>query len=59
MDIAAMSVMMHQASLQSAVSVSVVKMAINNGAEMATQITDMMNNMAVDTNRGMNIDVRA
>lgn len=59
MDIAAMSVIMHQASLQSAVSVSVMKMAMNSGAEMSTQMTDMMSNMAVDTSKGMNIDVRA
>lgn len=54
-----MSVMMHQASLQNAVSVSVMKMAMNSGTEMATQMTDMMSNMAVDTSKGMNIDVRA
>lgn len=59
MDIVAMSVMMHQASLQSAVSVSVMKMAMNSGTEMATQMTGMMSNMAVDTSKGMNIDVKA
>ncbi|MCE5220761.1 MAG: YjfB family protein [Clostridium sp.] len=59
MDIAAMSVGMHQASLQSAVSISVMKLAMNNGIETATQITDMMSNMAVDTSRGNNIDARA
>ena len=58
MDIATMSVGMHQASLQSAVSISVMKLAMNNGVEAATQITDMMTNMAADTNRGTNIDVR-
>lgn len=59
MDIAAMSIIMHQASLQSAVSISVTKMAMNNQTETAAQMTEMMENMAVDTGRGSNIDVRA
>lgn len=58
MDIAAMSIDMKQASLQSLVSVSVMKMAMNSGAEMSTQMTEMINNMAVDTSRGTNIDTR-
>ena len=58
MDIAAMSIGMHQASIQSAVSISVMKMAMNSGTETATQMTDMMSNMAVDTSKGTNIDVR-
>jgi hypothetical protein len=58
MDIAAMSISMGQASLQSAVSVSVMKMAMKNGTEIATQMTDLMSNMAIDTSRGSNIDVR-
>jgi len=59
MDIAAMSIGMHQASLQSAVSISVMKMAMNSETETATQMTDMMSNMAVDTSKGTNIDARA
>ncbi len=59
MDIATMSIGMEQASLQSAVSVSVMKMAMNSGTEIATQMTDIMSNMAADTSRGTNIDVRA
>lgn len=58
MDIAAMSISMEQASLQSAVSVSLMKMAMNSGTEIATQMTDLMSNMAIDTSRGNNIDVR-
>ena len=39
MDIAAMSISMHQASLQSAVSISVMKIDMNSGVEaVATQI---------------------
>lgn len=58
MDIAAMSINMGQASLQSAVSVSLMKMAMNSGTEIATQMTELMSNMAIDTSRGNNIDVR-
>lgn len=61
MDIAEMSICMHQSALQNAVSISVMKMAMNSNVESATtQITDMMNNsnIAVDTSRGTNIDVR-
>lgn len=59
MDIGAMSVGMHQASLQNAVSISVMKIAMNSRTEIATQITDMISNMAVDTSKGANIDTRA
>lgn len=61
MDIAQMSVGMHQISLQNAVSIAVMKMDMNRGVEAATtQIADMMNsNMAIDTSKGTNIDVRA
>lgn len=58
MDIAAMSISMNQAFIQSAVSVSLMKMAMNNGFEIANQMTDMISNMAVDTSKGTNIDVR-
>lgn len=58
MDIGAMSIGMHQASLESAVSISVMKMAMNKGIEAATQMTDMISNMAVDTSKGINIDIR-
>jgi len=58
MEIGTMSIGMHQASLQNAVSISVMKLAMNSGSEAATQMTDMMKNMAVDTSKGTKIDVR-
>lgn len=58
MDIEAMSVYMHQAALQNAVSISVMKLAMNARDEMATQMTDMISTMAVDPTRGINIDAR-
>lgn len=59
MDIAAMSIGMHQASLQNAVSISLMKMSMNNQVQSASQMTEMMSNMAVDTTKGTHIDVRA
>lgn len=59
MDIGAMSMVMNQASTQSAVSVSVMKMAMNSQEDTAVQMANMMSNMAVDTTKGTNIDVRA
>ncbi|MBD7911722.1 YjfB family protein [Clostridium sp. Sa3CVN1] len=59
MDIGALSMYMSQSSTQNAVSTSVLKMAMNNGEEMATQMTDMIGKMAVDTSKGNIIDVRA
>lgn len=56
MDIAAMSVYLSQASVQSAASISVLKMAMNSSTENATQMTEMMSNMAVDPTRGTIID---
>ncbi|NRY60031.1 YjfB family protein [Clostridium beijerinckii] len=58
MDIGGMSIIMHQVSLQSAVSISVAKMAMNNEINTANEMTNMMNNVAVDTSRGTAIDVR-
>jgi len=59
MDIGALSIGMQQYSLATAVSTSLLKIAMNNGSEIATQMTDMMSNMAVDTSRGTTIDARA
>lgn len=56
MDIAAMSMNLSQTSVQDAASVSVLKMAMNNSSETATQMTEMM---AIDTTRGSVIDARA
>lgn len=59
MDIGTMSMAMNQSSLQSAVSVSVLKMAMNSEAQASNQISKIMDNAAVDETRGSKIDVRA
>jgi hypothetical protein len=59
MDIGALSMIMSQSRLQQSVGIEVMKMAMNTGKENATQITEMMKNVAIDTNVGQNLDVRA
>jgi len=59
MDIGALSMVMSQARVQQSVGIEVMKMAMNTGKENSTQMTDMMKNVAIDTNVGQNLDVRA
>jgi hypothetical protein len=59
MDIGALSMIMSQSRVQQSVGIEVMKMAMNTGKENATQMTDMMENVAVDTSVGQNLDVRA
>ena len=59
MDIGRMSMSMSQGALASAVQLSLMKMQMNTGEEMAAGMTDMLNNMAVDTTKGVNLDVKA
>ncbi len=56
MDIAAASIGMHQATLQNAVQLSVMKMTMDNSNVLNNQMTEMIDNMAVDTNLGSNLD---
>ena len=59
MDVGRMSMSMSQGALASAVQLSLMKMQMNTGEEMAAGMTDMLNNMAVDTTKGVNLDVKA
>ena len=59
MDIAALSMIMSQAKAQTAASIAVMKKAMDTGKENATQMTEMINNYAVDANLGNCIDVSA
>ena len=52
-----MSVFMHQISLENSVSTSVLKIALNSENETNTEMVDMASNMAVDTSKGINLDV--
>ena len=58
MDIASLAITMSQMDLATKVSTSVTKMAMNDGAEAATQITDMISEVS-DPNLGTKIDFKA
>lgn len=58
MDIAALSMVMSQSRAQESSGISVMKMAMDTGKEIATQMTEMMKNVAVDPNLGKHLDTR-
>lgn len=59
MDIAELSMVMSQSRVQQSAGIAVMKMAMNAGNENATQMTEIMNNSAVDPNLGNNFDASA
>lgn len=58
MDIAELSVAMSQSSVQQSAGITLIKKAMDNGEQNAMQMTEMMQNNAVDPNLGQHIDVR-
>ena len=58
MDIGALSMVMSQSRVQEAAGIAVMKIAMDTGKESATQMTDMMENIAVDPNVGQHLDTR-
>ncbi|MBN1044482.1 MULTISPECIES: YjfB family protein [unclassified Clostridium] len=56
MDIGAMSISMNQGALKSAVQLSVLKLGMNSEKQVANQMTEMMNNMAAEPGKGINLD---
>ncbi|WP_291637285.1 YjfB family protein [Clostridium sp.] len=59
MDIGALSMIMSQSRVQESAGIAVMKMAMNTGKENSTTITDMIKNVAVDSNVGQNLDTWA
>ncbi|MBU3176422.1 YjfB family protein [Clostridium estertheticum] len=59
MDIGALSMVMSQSKVQESAGIAVMKMAMDTGKENATQITEMMKNVAIDTGVGQHLDVWA
>ena len=59
MDIGALSMIMSQSRVQQSAGVAVLKMAMETSKETATQMTEMMGNVAVDSNVGQHLDTRA
>lgn len=57
MDIAELSMVMSQSKVQQDADIAVMKMAMDTGKETSTQMTEMINNIAVDSNLGNHIDV--
>lgn len=58
MDISSLAIAMSQMDLATEVSTSVAKMAMDDGVQSATQMTNMISE-AVDPNLGNVIDARA
>ncbi|WP_252224759.1 MULTISPECIES: YjfB family protein [unclassified Clostridium] len=56
MDIGAMSISMNQGTLKTAVQLSVLKLGMNSEKQVADQMTEMMDNMAVEPGKGINLD---
>lgn len=59
MDIAALSMVMGQSRIQESAGIAVMKMAMDTGKENATQMTKIMENIAVNSNLGNHLDVSA
>lgn len=57
MDIASLAIAMSQMDLSTKVSTAVTKMAMNDGADAAAQITNMISEVS-DPNLGSKIDAR-
>lgn len=56
MDIGAMSISMNQGALKTAVQLSVLKLGMNSEKQVADQMTEMINNIAVEPGKGINLD---
>ncbi|MCS6131042.1 putative motility protein [Clostridium botulinum] len=56
MDIGAISISMNQGALKTAVQLSVLKLGMNSEKQVADQMTEMMDNMAVEPGKGINLD---
>jgi len=59
MDIGSLSISMHQSSLKDAIGISLMKMSMDNGKEIAANMAEMLQTCAVDTTRGQILDVKA
>ena len=56
MDIGALSMSMSNASLASAVQMSVLKMGMNMNEQTSNAVNDMMSNMSVEPDKGIYLD---
>jgi hypothetical protein len=58
MDLASLSIGMKQASIQNSVQISVMRLAMKDSQLINNEMTQIINNMAIDENRGQNLDVK-
>ena len=58
MDIGALSMCMSNTSLASAVQISVLKMGMNTNKQTSNAMTEMMSKMAIEPDKGINLDVK-
>lgn len=58
MDIGKMSMVMSQSTLASSVQFSVMNLQMNMEEGIAAGMTEILENMAVDSSKGMSLDVR-
>lgn len=58
MDISTLSITMNESTIQNQVQMSLLRMTMDNSSVINENMTEMIDNMAIDTNVGVNLDVR-
>ena len=58
MDIGVLSMSMSMSKVQQSVGISLTKISMDTGKEMANQMTEMLKTSAIDPNLGQRLDVR-
>ena len=56
MDIAALSIGMSQSAVNTAASIALLKMQMNTGEETSNNLLEMAKTMAVEPDKGLNLD---
>lgn len=57
MDIATLSITMNESTIQNQVQMSLLIMTMDNSSVINENMTEMIDNMAIDTDVGVNLDV--
>lgn len=58
MDIAALSINLNQSLLQNQVQISLMKMTMENSSIINNNMTEMLDNIAIDPSIGNNLDIK-
>ncbi len=58
MDIAALSINLNQSLLQNQVQISLMKMTMENSSIINNNMTEMLDNIAIDPSVGNNLDIK-